>query len=177
MKKALLVIDMLNDFVDEKGALYMGETAGEIRKNVAARVEQWRRSVEPLFYIMDRHIPGDAEFNMFPPHCLAGEQGGEIVPEIAPREGDYLVPKRRFSAFFATDLDLSLRELKVEELELVGVCTQICILYTAADARMRGYTVSVREDCVGSFDQEAHHFTLKELENTLGVEVIRRENK
>ncbi len=175
MQKALLVIDMLKDFLEESGSLYMGETAAEIRKNVAARVEQWRRSGDPLFYIIDRHIPGDAEFDMFPPHCLAGEQGGEIVEEIAPREGDYLVPKRRFSAFFATDLDLTLRELKVEELELVGVCTQICILYTAADARMRGYHVIVREGSVGSFDRDAHHFTLTELENTLGVKVIRGE--
>ncbi len=60
----------------------------------------------------------------------------------------------------------------ITDLELTGVCTQICILYTAADARMRQYNVSVRKECVESFDEEAHLFALKEMENTLGVKVI-----
>jgi nicotinamidase-related amidase len=67
---------------------------------------------------------------------------------------------------------LTLRELNVTELELAGVCTQICVLYTAADARMLNYDVTVRRECVASFDPEAHEFALKEMERTLGVKVI-----
>ncbi len=173
MGGALLVIDMLKDFLEREGALYLGEGATEeFRQKVASRLEAWRQKGGPIFYVMDRHLPHDAEFKMFPPHCLAGAWGGEVVEELAPRQEDYLVFKRRYSAFYGTDLDLTLRELGVTELELAGVCTQICVLYTAADARMRHYGVTVRKDCVASFDAAAHAFALKEMEKTLGVKVI-----
>lgn len=170
-EKALLIIDMLKDFLEKEGSLCIGETA-EIRQNVSSRLAAWRAAGDPVIHIMDRHLPRDAEFRMFPPHCLAGEWGSEIIDELAPREGEYRVYKRRYSAFFATDLDLTLRELGVTELELAGVCTQICVLYTAADARMRHYDVTVRKNCVASFDGDAHVFALKEMEQTLGVKVI-----
>jgi len=54
---------------------------------------------------------------------------------------------------------------------LVGVCTNICVLYTAVDARMRNYSVTVIKEGVASFSQEAHEFALKEMENTLGVKI------
>lgn len=171
MAKALLIIDMLRDFLEQQGVLCIGDSR-ELIKNVETRLQEWRRQEEPVFYIMDRHLPHDAEFKMFPPHCLAGEWGGEVVDDLAPRPNDFLVYKRRYSAFFGTDLDLTLRELGVRELELTGVCTQICVLYTAADARMRLYDVTVRKECVASFDEGAHRFALAEMEKTLGVNIV-----
>lgn len=172
MNSALLIIDMLRDFLDEKGSLYIGAAAGVVLQNVRARLQAWRREGKPVIYIMDSHLKQDPEFEMFPVHCLAGEWGGEIVDALAPSAEDILIPKRRYSAFYGTDLDLTLRELGVQELELAGVCTQICVLYTAADARMRHYKVTVRKNCVASFDQEAHAFALQEMEKTLGVKVV-----
>ena len=171
MKKALLVIDMLNDFLEKDGALCIGDSE-HIIQNVSSRIREYRSNGDPIVYIMDRHLPQDAEFKMFPPHCIAGERGAEVVDELAPREGDFQVYKRRYSAFFGTDLDLTLRELGVTELELVGVCTQICVLYTAADARMLNYNITVRKECVASLDEDAHAFALKEMEKTLGVKVL-----
>lgn len=170
MSKALLIIDMLRDFLEQDGVLCIGD-GQDIIQNVSRRLKAWRGQNDPVIYIMDRHLPHDAEFDMFPPHCLVGEWGGEVVDDLSPRQGDYLIYKRRYSAFFGTDLDLTLRELGVTELELTGVCTQICVLYTAADARMRHYDVTVRKDCVASFDEAAHEFALKEMEGTLGVKV------
>lgn len=172
MPQPLLVIDMLHDFLDEKGTLYLGGAAAQVRENVKKRLFEQRSAGEPVLYVMDRHLPGDAEFQMFPPHCLAGEWGAEVVGDLKPEKGDFLVPKRRYSAFFGTDLDLTLREMKAKGIELAGVCTQICILYTAVEARMLNYEVTVRRNCVASFDPEAHRFALKEMEQTLGVKVI-----
>lgn len=171
MSEAFLVIDMLHDFLKQDGALSIGDST-QIIRNVQERLEKWRSGKKPVIYIMDRHLPNDAEFNMFPPHCLAGERGAEIVAELSPRKEDILIFKRRYSAFFGTDLDLTLRELGAKALELTGVCTQICVLYTAADARMLSYAVTVRKDCVASFDAEAHEFALKEMKKTLGVKVL-----
>lgn len=171
MAKALLIIDMLRDFLDKDGALSIGD-ATDIIKNVASRVQECREEGNTIIYIMDRHLPEDAEFEMFAPHCLDGEPGSEIIGELTPGAGDLKVYKRRYSAFFGTGLDLSLRERGITEVELVGVCTNICVLYTAADARMLSYDVTVRKKCVDSFDKNAHEFALGEMEKTLGVNVL-----
>jgi len=170
MARALLVIDMLNDFLEKNGSLYIGES-DRVIQNVALRIKEYRSVGNPIIYIMDNHAAQDAEFRMFPPHCLTGERGADVIDALAPEKGDFLIYKRRYSGFFGTDLDLTLRELGVTQLELAGVCTQICILYTAADARMLNYDVEVRENCTASFDAEAHEFALKEMKNTLGVSV------
>ncbi len=171
-RRALLIIDMLNDFVDEEGALYTGEAGREIIPVVAKVLEKARNEQWPVIYLCDQHAKDDSEFKMFPLHCLAGTDGGEICPELAPLEGEYIIPKRRYSGFYGTDLDLTLRELGVDELVLTGVCTNICVLYTTADARMRNYTVKVIKDGVASFGQEAHEFALREMEKTLGAQLI-----
>ena len=170
-KKALLVIDMLNDFIKPDGALYIGEEAGRVTKEIEAIVSNARREGMPIIYICDNHRVDDAEFNMFKAHCVRGTKGAEIVDELAPQPGDYIIPKRRYSAFFGTDLDATLREMGVSELVLVGVCTNICVLYTAADARMLNYEVTVVKNGVASFSREAHEFALSEMENTLGVKL------
>src|SRR5437899_10754247 len=131
-----------------------------------------RAAGEPVMYLTDNHLPDDAEFRMFPPHAIAGTKGADIVPELAPREDDVVIPKRRYSGFFGTDLDITLRERGVDTLRLVGDCTNICVLYTAADARNLGYAVEVVKDGVTSFDLEAHADALRELEKTLGATLV-----
>lgn len=170
-KKALLVIDMLNDFIKPDGALYIGEAAQRVTKEVEAIIDKARQEGMPVIYICDNHRADDAEFNMFKSHCVKGTKGAEIVEELSPRPADYIILKRRYSAFFGTDLDATLREMGVSEVVLVGVCTNICVLYTAADARMLNYDVTVVRNAVASFNREAHEFALKEMETTLGVKV------
>lgn len=171
-QKALLIIDMLNDFVQEGGALYTGDVGRRVIPVIAAVLQRAREKMWPVIYLCDQHTNADSEFEMFPVHCLAGTSGGEICSELTPQEGEYIIPKRRYSGFYGTDLDLTLRELKVEELILTGVCTNICVLYTAADARMRQYSVKIVRDAVASFDEQAHQFALQEMEKTLGAKLI-----
>ena len=172
MKRALLVIDMIEDFAREGGALYCGPTMGEIIPVIQKELSRSRSAGEPVIYLTDNHVPDDAEFKVFPPHALAGTKGAEIIPELAPGDEEDVIPKRRYSGFFGTDLDITLREKGVDTLRLVGDCTNICVLYTAADARNLGYAVEVVHDGVTSFDEEAHRDALRELEKTLGAKVI-----
>ena len=169
--KALLVIDMLNDFIKEDGALPAGEAGLEIIGFIRGKTEEFRKNGWPVIYICDSHEPDDKEFDMFPNHCVSGGEGCEIIPELDVLPGDKVIKKRRYSAFFGTDLDLYLREKGVDELFLVGVNTNICVLYTAADARNINYKVTIFEKGVASFDPEAHVFGLKEARNTLGCAV------
>ena len=170
--KALLIIDMLEDFIDKEGALTTGPAGEEIVGFIQGKVEEFRGKDYPIIYICDNHEIDDKEFQMFPTHCVAGTSGSEIIKDLAPQEGDKIIKKRRYSSFFGTDLDLYLRENNIDEVYLVGVCTNICVLYTAADARNLAYKVNVYEDGVASFDSEAHKFALKEMGTTLGCHII-----
>lgn len=171
-KKAFLVIDMLNDFVREGGALYVGEAGRRIIPVIAEGIKKARASKWSVIYICDQHRPDDMEFKLFPPHCVIGSEGSRICDELTPVADDLLIAKRRYSGFYGTDLDLTLREREIDEIILTGVCTNICVLYTAADACMRGYKVSVVKSGVASFDEGAHNFALQEMEKTLGVTII-----
>jgi nicotinamidase/pyrazinamidase len=173
VKRALVVVDMIEDFVREGGALYCGPTMAKIVPVIQRELARARVAGDPVVYLTDNHLPNDAEFAMFPPHALVGTKGAEIVPELAPGKGDVVIPKRRYSGFFGTDLDITLRERGVDTLRLVGDCTNICVLYTAADARNLGYAVEVVQDGVTSFDEEAHRDALRELEKTLGAKILR----
>ena len=170
--KALLVIDMLHDFISPDGALYIGTAAQDVVPAIQERLRQHRSEGSIVVYICDHHLEDDREFEMFPPHGLSGSGGEEVVPELAPQPGDRVIYKRRYSGFFGTDLDLTLREKGITEIELAGVVTNICILYTAASARMLNYQVTVHKNTVASFDENAHRFALQELEKTLGVTLV-----
>ncbi len=167
MTRTLLVVDCLNDFLDLGGSLNCGTAGRTVLPAIAGEIEAARRQGMDVLYACDAHRPDDAEFELYPPHCVEGTWGAEIVPELAPQPGDRIVRKRRFSAFFGTDLDLVLRETGSQELRIVGVCTNICVLYTTADARMRGYGVTVPARAVTSFDPEAHRFALGQLRDVL----------
>src|SRR5206468_12455941 len=139
---------------------------------IQQELDRARAAGEPVVYLTDAHLPDDAEFRMFPPHAIVGTAGAEIIPELAPTEADTVIPKRRYSGFFGTDLDIGLREKGVDTLRLVGDCTNICVFFTAADARNLGYAVEVVENGVTSFDEEAHRDALRELEKTLGAKIL-----
>ncbi|MBI2017219.1 MAG: cysteine hydrolase [Candidatus Rokubacteria bacterium] len=173
MRRALIVVDMIHDFAHEGGALYCGPSMEKIIPVIQNELDRARAAGEPIVYLTDAHMPDDAEFQMFPPHAIVGTKGAEIVPELAPSEADVVIPKRRYSGFFGTDLDITLRERGIDTLRLVGDCTNICVLYTAADARNLGYAVEVVENGVTSFDEDAHRNALKELEKTLGAKMLR----
>jgi nicotinamidase/pyrazinamidase len=163
---------MIHDFADPTGALYCGPSMPKVIDVIKGELARARKAKELVVYLTDDHLPDDAEFKMFPPHAIHGTKGATVIPQLAPAAGEVVIPKRRYSGFFGTDLDITLRERGIDTLRLVGDCTNICVLYTAADARNLGYAVEVVRDGVTSFDLEAHAHALSELEKTLGARVL-----
>ena len=84
----------------------------------------------------------------------------------------YWMDKTRYSAFAGTDLEIKLRERQINELHLVGVCTDICILHTAIDAYNRGFQIVVHSSAVASFNPTGHDWALEHFKNTLGATVL-----
>ena len=151
--------------------LYCGDASRNIIPYVQELLSRETKKGSKIFFICDRHTPDDAEFKMFPPHCVEGTGEAEIITELSKYKGE-IIPKNRYSGFFRTPLESKLDELKPEKLIVCGVCTDICVLHTVADARNRDYEVEVPEECVASFDEEAHIFALKHIEKVLGAKVV-----
>ncbi len=171
IKAALIVVDMLNDFIDEKGALYCGPSARDIIPYVRLRLEAHRRAGSLVIFLHDAHAQDDREFEKFPPHCVAGTWGSRIIDDLAPRAGEQVLPKTRYSGFYGTRLEKILAGYGPEEVEVVGVCTSICVMDTVGGLANRDYRTRVPKAGVADFDDEAHRFALKRMERLYGATV------
>lgn len=170
--KSLLVIDMLKDFMDEGGALFCGKEARNTIPFIAEKVKEAHQAGQLVIYICDSHREDDLEFKLFPKHCLEGTDGAGIIDEMEVLDGDVLIKKRRYSAFFETDLDRVLKKHKIDEVEVVGVCTSICVMDTVGDLRNRDYKVTIYKEGAADFDGKAHQFALLRMEKIYGAKVI-----
>jgi nicotinamidase/pyrazinamidase len=170
-KKALLVIDMLNDFVLEGAPLKIPHVE-KIIEPVKRETEKARNEGYPVIYLCDSHNKNDREFKMFPPHAVKNTEGSKIIEELKPQGTDIILRKSTFSAFFGTDLDKVLKRLNIKKLIFTGVATSICVLYTVVDALMRDYGVYIVEDAVIGLNPEDHRFALKQMERVLKVNII-----
>lgn len=173
MSETLIIIDMLNDFVREDGALTCGDRVGKIIDPIARRLHQARQYGHTVIFMCDTHRRDDPEFDQFGMHAVQGTEGAQVIEELAPQDGEYVLPKRRYSAFFQSELLLALLESNATEIELTGVCTNICVMYTAADAVSYGFEVFVDSERVAALSDDAHEVGLKQMEEVLGVEVKR----
>ena len=171
MGNVLLVVDMLVGFLEAGHNLYCGDGAREIIPNVKRLIEGEQAKGSQVFFICDSHRPDDLEFEMFPVHCVKGTEEAELIPELSVYAGE-VIPKRRYSAFFETDLEERLAKLSPDKIIICGVCTDICVMHTAADARNRDYLVEVPTDCVATFDPEAHTYALQHMEKILGAKLV-----
>jgi nicotinamidase/pyrazinamidase len=178
MKKALIVVDMLNDFIDPKGALYCGPTATEIVPNVLGRVREYREAGLPIFFLADNHIEGDKEFERFPMHCVMGTSGTNVIGvlEALKTSKEYYVPKTRYSGFYNTGLEGYMGTNRVfpneTVVEVCGVCTNICVMDTIGDLANRDFATVVHRNCVADFDPEMHEYALKRMESLYGTAII-----
>ena len=167
---ALLIVDMVNDFCKEGGAMVLPEgmeTVEPTRRLIAA----FRERKLPIIFINDWHRAGkyDKEFDKRSPHCIEGTWGGKVIDELAPQPEDYQIPKRRFSGFYQTDLDLVLRELGRKTVVVTGVVTNICVRSTCHDAFFRGYQVVVPRDCVRATGPREQESSLWDIETHFGA--------
>jgi len=170
--KALIVVDMLNDFIDEKGALFCGKTARDIIPFVRQKIENYRNRKDTVIFLQDAHDENDAEFEKFPRHCVAGTWGSDVIPELVPGSDDLIVNKKRYSGFYGTHLDKILADRKITSVEVVGVCTSICVMDTVGGLANRDYSITVAIEGVADFDQAFHDFALKRMAQLYGAQIV-----
>ena len=172
-EKALLIIDMLNDFLNEGAPLEVPE-GRKIIPAISKILNFARTRGWDVIYLCDNHKKSDPEFKIWPSHCVKGTKGAEVVEELKPDLGreEIIIPKRRYSGFYGTDLDLWLRELGVQTVILTGILTNICVLYSSADASQRGYEVIVVEDGTAALSAEDHEWALKQMKSVHNAKLL-----
>ncbi len=170
-RTAVLIVDMLNEFCKPGGAMVL--PGYELLVPPQRRlIEAARRVRCPILFIVDSHranVRQDREFLKRTPHCLEGSWGARVIDELEPREDDIYVVKRRYSAFFNTDLDLTLKDLGIEGVVVAGVVTNICVRSTVHDAFFLGYTVVVPEDCVAATGPREQASSLYDIATHFGT--------
>lgn len=171
-KAALVVTDMLNDFLDPQGALYVGPQGREIIPFIDQKIKEFRVRGGVVIFVCDAHSPNDREFKYFPSHAVKGSWGAKIIPELTPTPSDYRVEKTRYSAFAHTNLDNILKQEQVNEVHVVGVMTSICVMETIKELFDRDMPGLVYRQGVADSDPEAHAFALKHMERILGAKLI-----
>ncbi|HEV3354827.1 MAG TPA: isochorismatase family cysteine hydrolase [Acidimicrobiales bacterium] len=166
-RPVLLVIDMQQDGylpTEASGIPHMPGFEGRVARTIEL-VDACRAASVPVIFFQEVHRRDLVDFGRELDgtegvHCLEDEPGTQLVAELLPKDGDYFIPKRRYSCFFGTDLEILLRGLRAETLLLTGGLTDVCVHYTFADAHQRDYYVRVIEDCVGGSTDARHEASL-----------------
>lgn len=176
--RVLIVIDVQEGFT-RQGNLASERTTAALPR-IREIVEKERAEGTPVIFTKDSHREGDPEFEMFPPHCIVGTPEHDLAEELRDFEPDAaaVVQKTRYSAFHGTRLEEILEDLAPDEVHMIGVCTDICVLHTTADLRNRDYRVVIRKDGVETFDAPGHEgedvnrWALSHAESILGAKVV-----
>jgi nicotinamidase-related amidase len=145
----------------------------ERMRRVPALIDAARARGMPIVYMQEVHHPSMIDFGreldgFERVHCLESDPSTTIAPEVDRRPTDFWVRKRRYSSFFGTDLEITLRGLRARTLLLVGGFTDVCVHYTFADAHQRDYVCRVVEDCVAGSTYEAHEAALAAMQYLQG---------
>lgn len=169
MSDAVIVLDMLNDFVT--GAI-AAERAERIIPTLRDDLLPTARANDVrVIYANDAHRPEDFELEVWGEHAMRGTEGAEIIPELTPAAQDDVFEKRFYDGFHETGLDQHLRSLGVDRLVMTGLHTNMCVRHTSASAFFNGYDIAVPEDCVDAFTEEEHQQGLEYLEYVYDAEL------
>jgi ureidoacrylate peracid hydrolase len=172
---AVLVVDMLNEFLEPGGEMVLLE-GRRVIEPINRLLGASRKMGMRVVWLCDEHpIPEDREFEKRVPHCIGGTWNAAIVDAMDVAPDDLRIAKRRYSGFFGTDLDLRLREWGVEQVVVTGVVTNICVRSTVHDAYFLGYDVFVPEDCVSATSDREQASTLYDIDTHFGDVVTSEE--
>jgi nicotinamidase-related amidase len=164
---ALLIIDMINAF-DFEGGKVLKPKAAKVAETIIALRAQVEAAGYPVVYVNDNFGQWHSEKSKLVEH--AARHAGAVTKKIAPTDADYFIIKPQFSGFYATNLQVLLPKLGVSRLILTGIATDICVLFTAADAHMRDYTLWVPEDCVAAMEDQRSRWALEIMRDSMGAE-------
>jgi len=162
MRPAIVVVDMLKDAFKRKDLPATQEYL-KILPKIKELLEEGRKLRIPIIFACDSFLENDFIFKGKHSYSIRGTEGAEVVEDLRPRKEDQILLKRRFSAFFKTDLDQTLRLLGADTVVITGINTHVCVYATAMDSVCNDFYAIVLEDCSASRDREVHQGSIEVL--------------
>jgi nicotinamidase-related amidase len=177
-KMTLLIIDMLNDFFRQHARL--AAQRPHLVASINLLTEEFRQHGQPVIWIRQEFAPDlhDAFLDMRKHNLqitIAGTDGCELLPELDYRPTDKTIVKKRYSAFFGTDLEVTLKNLRSDLLVVAGTNTHACVRTTVIDGYQRDYEVVVATECIASYDEAHHDITTRYLDGGIAQLLPNRE--
>ncbi|MFW0966884.1 MAG: cysteine hydrolase family protein [Thermacetogeniaceae bacterium] len=177
-KTALLIIDMQNDFC-LPGAPFEIKGAMSVTPQIKKAIDASRNCGLPIIYIIRHYRADGSDVEITRYHdfikkggaCIRGTKGAEIIDELKPVKGDYIIVKQRWSAFFQTELDILLRRINVDQIVVTGIQTPNCIRATVWDANSLDYEVILLTDGTAAKTPEVHRANLYDMQN-IGIQLM-----
>jgi nicotinamidase-related amidase len=174
VRPAIIVVDMVKDNFREGSRLPVTREGRVILPNLRRLLEEGRKRGFPIIFACDSYLKEDFIFKgKMKPHSLRGTKGSEVADELGPDPGDIYLPKRRFSAFFKTDLDQTLRVYGIDTIVVTGLTLEFCVLTTAMDGLCHDFSVILLEDCTASSSKEKHGACLSLYRETVLYPLLR----
>ncbi|MCO5080616.1 MAG: cysteine hydrolase [Rhizobiaceae bacterium] len=168
---AVVVVDMVNDFCKPGGLMVLPGYERLVPPQLQV-IEAAREHGVPVIWVHDAHranVRQDREWLKRTPHCVENTWGVEIIEDLGAKPEEIHVIKRRYSAFFQTDLDLTLKDMGVRQLVVFGVVTNICVRSTVHDAFFNGYEVVVPQDCCAATGPREQESSLYDIATHFGT--------
>ena len=158
MKFAVIVVDMLKDTYNAVPEHRFMKEFRTIIPRILRLVEEARKLGGLIVYANDSYLPEDFLFRgKMKPSAIRGTCGAEVIDELSILDGDVVLPKRRFSAFFKTDLDMTLRTLGIDTIAVTGLTTEVCVLSTLLDGLANDFNSVLISDCCASRSRDTHN--------------------
>ena len=158
MKFAVIVVDMLKDTFDGPAEHRFMKAFRAVIPGIRNLVEEARKLGGLIVYANDSYLPEDFLFRgKMKQSAIRGTCGAEVIDELPILDGDVVLPKRRFSAFFKTDLDMTLRTLGIDTIAVTGLTTEVCVLSTLLDGLANDFNSVLISDCCASRSRDTHN--------------------
>ncbi|QGH32614.1 isochorismatase family protein [Gracilibacillus salitolerans] len=167
-KTAVLIIDLINDFTFHEGNLLLDNTR-KLLPNIKKLKQYAKEHNFPIIYVNDHYDTWETDFKQIAQACLSSKNE-DIIEQGMPNKEDYFIMKPQMSGFFRTPLRSLLEQLEIEHLIIAGVAGNICVLFTANDAHMRGYTLHVPENCIASNTERHNQEAIKLMAEVFNAE-------
>ncbi|MDD5085517.1 MAG: cysteine hydrolase [Candidatus Omnitrophica bacterium] len=170
--KAIIIVNMVKDFLEPKGACYCGRRARRIIPYVKRKLISFWKDRSLVIYLRDTHRSIDREFTVLKPHALVDTKGSDMVKELEPTNKDYIVGKRFYDGCFDTELGRILTEFGVRKVYLAGLKASADVMETAAHLFYLGYDIHVFKKGVADPDSRSYKCALKRMKSLFGCKLV-----
>lgn len=172
MKRALILINCINDFFTPKGVLYVGPQAKRIIPFAVGIVDAFRKNKETVVFISDAHQPEDKELKVYPRHALRDSAGAQTIEALTPMSGEYQITKRCYSGVFSTPMADVLKRNYVAEVHLLGALASVDVMETAAGLFYNGFQPVVYRKGLADLKPADLTSALKRMQKIFSLKVI-----